>query len=627
MGSFPARVLRQRYHVDQSGKEEDGSIFQNSLTRGPSIMDLYRYEEVEGEGAAAVDGSEIPLYWTNKQKTAHQRMATFEQMIYVNHNLQPIFDSVVQGCQRRLCTHNGGCPKPKSRRPQTHGGCHYVRPAETPMSPEAYRVRRVIRVEDSAMWARYLSARRVIKDRHAKANIVENIPDPPINTGRFCSKYPVAFAPCDGLPQEAYLFHGTSVWSALSIARDDFQIDPTRTPSVGRLDGGEGYGIHLSESYTGADEYAVSPTGGFYDGVYAILLCRVCLGNVFCTEKDSSQVEVDEVLSAGYDSTCNFPLPHEEHFRNFVVYDRDAVYAEYIVLYERLYRDMLAREVGMSAAPPIKLHTELPVYWKNVAMNPRIETFDGKYVVRSSTHANLQRLVAATCSTNTPLLKAWRVENSETWNQYTDFKEKLRSELRADIDEADEGMTSEFLLRKCATLAEIDDTGNVLTQTILEIVGGEHVEEEISIENLDDTLNEVFLWHGTTKEAARAIAKNNFHVSAPRHSINGQRFGCGVYLAESLDKALAYARASENLRKYVLLCRVCLGKIYFTKAGCALTAHLQAAEAQKHSVVANPCKNRKREFVALSASQVYPEFILKLDVDPNSEASRTVVST
>lgn len=57
---------------------------------------------------------------------------------------------------------------------------------------------------------------------------------------------------------------------------------------------------------------------------------------------------------------------------------------------------------------------------------------------------------------------------------------------------------------------------------------------------MQEGLNEMLLWHGTTKKAAETIAEEGFLVAGT--ASHGWRFGNGVYLAEDLTKSLDYCK-------------------------------------------------------------------------------------
>ena len=160
----------------------------------------------------------------------------------------------------------------------------------------------------------------------------------------------------------------------------------------------------------------------------------------------------------------------------------------------------------------------------------------------------------------------------------------------------------------CVPPNELDgnpESGHVLTDKIL---ADFHGDEAISVENMTPGLNEMLLWHGTSAEAAKAIATDGFLITSSFS--HGRRFGHGVYLAEDLSKSLSYCKESDGIY-YVLLCRATCGHIHYTEKKHALEAHVHAKSMGKTCVLANPDKKGPREYILFSADQVYPEYIVE----------------
>merc|ERR1712224_1165758 len=142
----------------------------------------------------------------------------------------------------------------------------------------------------------------------------------------------MGFEALDDEVNEVYLWHGTSVRKALSIAAADFRIDLAGT-STGSM---YGSGVYLAESSTKCDEYAKDDPGGYYEGIRAIVLCRVAMGKFFYT-KERDEKAADKSKSGEYDSTMGDRRASAKTFREFVVYDVDQVYPEYVILYSRAH--------------------------------------------------------------------------------------------------------------------------------------------------------------------------------------------------------------------------------------------------------------------------------------------------
>ncbi|CAE8647364.1 unnamed protein product, partial [Polarella glacialis] len=100
----------------------------------------------------------------------------------------------------------------------------------------------------------------------------------------------------------------------------------------------------------------------------------------------------EQVESGKFDSTVGDRMKFHNTFREFVVYDSDQVYPEYVVLYSRAYKadDAAALQLEASRNP---FHLQLPVYWNNFHANPDSDVFRVQYKVREQTRALLQHLV------------------------------------------------------------------------------------------------------------------------------------------------------------------------------------------------------------------------------------------
>ena len=184
-----------------------------------------------------------------------------------------------------------------------------------------------------------------------------------------------------------------------------------------------------------------------------------------------------------------------------------------------------------------------------------------------------------------------RVEDSGLWCRYLRWKKAMSSSNQA-----------------CVPPNELDgdpESGHVLTDKIL---ADFHGDEAISVENMAPGLNEMLLWHGTSPEAARAIATDGFLIKSTFS--HGRRFGDGVYLAEDLGKSLSYCKESDGI-SYVLLCRATCGHIHYTEENYAAQAHVRAKSLGKTCVLANPQKQGPREYILFEADQVYPEYIVE----------------
>jgi hypothetical protein len=137
---------------------------------------------------------------------------------------------------------------------------------------------------------------------------------------------------------EFFLFHGTRPAAAQQICTSDFRIDLSGS-NAGNL---YGPGIYFAESSSKADEYATDDEDGLYKGLYAMLLCRVCLGNpAFSAEVAPDVVQLQKRLSNG---ECHSILGDRARavgtYREFIIRDPRQAYPAFAVIYRRKEEDM-----------------------------------------------------------------------------------------------------------------------------------------------------------------------------------------------------------------------------------------------------------------------------------------------
>lgn len=132
---------------------------------------------------------------------------------------------------------------------------------------------------------------------------------------------------------EYYLFHGTKPTAALEICRNGFRAELAGS-GKGTL---YGPGIYFAESSTKADEYAGDDDTGLYKGLYAMLLCRVALGNPVVTAELSPNVErLHTELSLDVNhSILGDREAAKGTFREFVVPHADQALPTYVIIYRR----------------------------------------------------------------------------------------------------------------------------------------------------------------------------------------------------------------------------------------------------------------------------------------------------
>eukprot|EP00931_Biecheleriopsis_adriatica_P094366 TRINITY_DN6801_c0_g1_i1.p1 TRINITY_DN6801_c0_g1~~TRINITY_DN6801_c0_g1_i1.p1 ORF type:complete len:775 (-),score=113.21 TRINITY_DN6801_c0_g1_i1:7-2052(-) len=496
-------------------------------------------------------------------------------------------DQLMQDTYRPLVTQDRPCPKGTCAK--TPAGCPCVKPDGDPGLPIGYVVRRVIRVEDSEMWSRYVQRREAIRRRRRHRLPLRGF-EPELFTSEVVDSNPDSFEPLDKALNEVYLWHGTQVRAGLAIAQNDFDIDLSGSSAGSML----GNGVYCAESCTKADEYAKDEPDGYYKGVYAMLLCRVCMGNMFYTTKRDSEAK-DGFEEGKYDSTLGDRAKYHKTFREFVVYESDQIYPEYLILYSRVMRGGNMERIRQAAARS-PLQTQLPVYWSNCHKNPSADNFHAQYRVCTTTRELLEKLVAGTFSLpvesqDLEVLDARRIEHSNLWSDYVGFRSSLQERNRS-------------RRRHCIPVCEVDSKvsdAHALTHCVIQELHGEDV---VSLENLDASVNETLLWHGTTPELADIISRG-----AGFEESDGV-LGKGIYLSEEIGSSFSNCTADGEGTVFVLLCRAVCGDLFFTEeADSGLT---QEAAAQGRNAVLAHLGNPTRIYVLMRGCQVYPEFILRI---------------
>jgi len=131
---------------------------------------------------------------------------------------------------------------------------------------------------------------------------------------------------------------------------------------------------------------------------------------------------------------------------------------------------------------------------------------------------------------------------------------------------------------------------------------------------LEPVANEAWLFHGTKPIAANAITSDDFRIDLAGSS-KGSLYGRGIYLAENSTKADEYSSADRRTGLFtMLLCRVTLGKMYYSDAVQPDARHCEESciKGEYHSVLGDrrACRGTFREFCVFDEDQVYPNYIV-----------------
>jgi len=200
-----------------------------------------------------------------------------------------------------------------------------------PDVPKGFKVTSVSRNENSHGWIEYGCRRASVLARSSEA-------DEPIevmnDVKSMVAWREIGGAKADRLAHECnewYLFHGTNPEAAKSICSSDFKVSRAGS-NTGTL---YGKGLYFAESITKADEYAKPDK----KGKYAVLLCRVIGGKVRYTDDPTPDPEelVYSCIDGPYDSVLGDREKVRGTFKEFVLFDSEDVYPEYIINYTRVY--------------------------------------------------------------------------------------------------------------------------------------------------------------------------------------------------------------------------------------------------------------------------------------------------
>ncbi|CAE7836698.1 Tnks2 [Symbiodinium sp. CCMP2592] len=188
------------------------------------------------------------------------------------------------------------------------------------------------------------------------------------------------------------------------------------------------------------------------------------------------------------------------------------------------------------------------------------------------------------------VVHAHRIENEALWQEYTVDRYAIKQKRR----------------HRCTALDRLG--GEALTQDFVRGLG--------LMEDLDQRVNEVSLWHGTSPQNAFSIARTGFKI---RPHARGRLYGAGAYFAECSSKSDEYARDdAEGIHQglyCLLLCRVLLGEpLHLTAGGDQVGPLVRAAlDSDLYDSVLGDRRasvGTYREFIVYDDYMAYPEYIV-----------------
>jgi hypothetical protein len=195
--------------------------------------------------------------------------------------------------------------------------------------PHRLEVVNVLHNENRSLWENY---------SHARAKILAQC----VTSSVTSLGVKTSMADCEALghldkrANEFLLFHGTRPTSADKICSGDFKIDLAGS-RAGTL---YGNGVYFAERSSKGDEYAGDDEEGVYQGLYAMLLCRVTCGNMlYCDDVRPNTTWLTEQCTsdgASYHSVLGDREKARGTYREFIIYDKDQAYPEFVIIYRRV---------------------------------------------------------------------------------------------------------------------------------------------------------------------------------------------------------------------------------------------------------------------------------------------------
>jgi len=205
--------------------------------------------------------------------------------------------------------------------------------------PAGYRVRTVYRNQNRTLWARYFDRRNALAHKCQPGGGAqgEMWPWKPIKTMQCLPDAMRLNSRCN----EVYLFHGSKLQALQSIFDNGFDVSKAKDGLLGRR-------IYFAESVTKADEYCCKGATFGKSDLFALLICRVCLGKALytCDVVPKSAGLDENIKKAGADSVV---AERPSGYRELVVSDMDQAFPEFLVYFERVSAPLSAGNV----VPPV----------------------------------------------------------------------------------------------------------------------------------------------------------------------------------------------------------------------------------------------------------------------------------
>lgn len=230
-------------------------------------------------------------------------------------------------------TRDRGCSIHGRAHPDCPWSC--IRANSNPV-PTGFTVKRLYRNQNSQLWIHYAMMKRQIMAELAEPCDIPYEAKSVLSLSDLDS--PLSFEECN----EWRLYHGTSLEASNGICATNFRLSLSGTGATWKEEGAEkgsplyGFGIYLGESITKSDEYA----GETEDGLNVMLICRAVGGrtNVCESNEIDKQKLKDDVFNGPYHSVFGDRVAKlGKPYRELVLYDKDQIFPEFLVHYERRF--------------------------------------------------------------------------------------------------------------------------------------------------------------------------------------------------------------------------------------------------------------------------------------------------
>jgi len=287
--------------------DHNGQIFHGVFQWGK----LVRWCDLSVAGESGVPGPvEVPAYWSNQDlgEGFNQRNEVSEAF---RDQVQRLLDGTFNTIRTRDRSGN---------------------------IPTSLRLVKCHRVENSELWTRYCHAKERVHARRPQGvrPVSELGCGAELVNVRTRELLDESYAEhLEGRLNEHYLWHGTTPQGAIGISTDGFRLKLAGSHAGTYF----GNGCYFAESSSKSDEYA-REGDDLLAGIYALLLCRVTCGSLFRTVNPDEMAIQNALRSGEYDAVLgDREASVARTYREFVIYEEDLAYPEYVVLYERRFEN------------------------------------------------------------------------------------------------------------------------------------------------------------------------------------------------------------------------------------------------------------------------------------------------